>query len=62
MVLGDATLERVEAEAPIRYKTALSVVGLTYAGELNLCVHYDSRLITNDQAREFARIYRELLL
>lgn len=62
VVLGDATLERVEAEAPIRYKTALSVVGLTYAGELNLCVHYDSRLITNDQAREFARIYRELLL
>ena len=62
IVVGGATLEQVEAEAPIRRRTSFSVVGLTYAGELNLCVHYDSRLIGLDQAREFARIFRELLL
>ena len=62
IVVGDATLERVEAATPNRPKTSLSVAGLTYAGELNLCVRHDSRLITTDQAREFARIFRELLL
>ena len=61
-VVGDATLEQVEVEAPIRHKTALSVVGFTYAGELNLCVHYDSRLITNEQAQAFAQIFRKELL
>ena len=62
IVVGDATLERIEAETPNRPKTSLSVAGLTYAGELNLCVHHDSRLITPEQAREFVRIFRELLL
>lgn len=61
IMLGDACLTQVEGESPIRHKTSLSVVVFTYAGELNLCAHYDSRLISESEMAAFLQILRSYL-
>ncbi len=59
--LGNACLDRIDANAPLRYKTELSIVGLTYAGALNLCMRYDSRLINDEEADRFIDVFRSFL-
>ncbi|MBR0224455.1 MAG: hypothetical protein IJL92_00210 [Thermoguttaceae bacterium] len=61
LMLGDVVLEHIDGKASLRHKTALSAVTLTYAGELSLCVCYDSRLISKEEARRFNEIFRSYL-
>ena len=58
---GTARLDGIEATSPIRYKTSLAVVALTYAGRLSLTARYDGRLIPDDEARAFMNIYHSLI-
>ena len=61
IMLGDARIDRIESVPPIRYKTNLAIAALTYAGELDLGVSYDPRLMTGDEAQEFLKIFRSLI-
>ena len=59
IVLRDVTLEGISGQSPIRRKTATACVTNTYAGEMNFTLCYDSGLITDAEAQEFIRIFRE---
>ena len=59
IVLRDVTLEGISGQSPIRRKTTTACVTNTYAGEMNFTLCYDSGLITDAEAQEFIRIFRE---
>lgn len=61
LLLGAARLDGIDATSPIRYKTSLAVVALTYAGRLSLTARYDARLIPDEEARAFMDIYHSLI-
>lgn len=61
LLLGTARLDGIDATSPIRYKTSLAVVALTYAGRLSLTARYDARLIPDEEARAFMDIYHSLI-
>jgi len=50
LVSGNATLERIEAAAPIRPNLCASFAVYTYARELTVNLHYDPRVISSEQA------------
>ena len=61
LLLGTARLDGIDATSPIRYKTSLAIVALTYAGRLSLTARYDARLIPDEDARAFMEIYHSLI-
>ncbi|MDO5309264.1 MAG: hypothetical protein Q4G03_07200 [Planctomycetia bacterium] len=62
IVLGDVVLTHLEPISPIRYKTAIAIVAFTYANELNLGLHYDSRVVTEQDARLFLNLLKRQAL
>lgn len=48
--VGDATLESIDAAPPIRPGTMVSLSALTYASRLRLCLRYDTRFLTREDA------------
>lgn len=61
LLLGTARLDGIDATSPIRYKTSLAIVALTYAGRLSLTARYDARLIPDEEARAFMEIYHSFI-
>jgi hypothetical protein len=57
IVAGNVVLEGVDFFVPVRKGTAASMAMIYYAGGLNLCMHYDSRYITEDQADDLMATY-----
>lgn len=53
LILGEAILEAVESAPPIRPLTAVAVCVTTYAGEMGLTLHYDSRSMNRGLAEDF---------
>ncbi len=60
--LGGNVLEFVEAAPPIRFKTLIAFSALTYAARLRLCLRYDHRVISPEEAADFLKIFRENLM
>ena len=61
IVLGDATLEAVDALAPLRPHTCAAFTALSYAGRLRVMLHYDPRPLSPDQAGDlFDAFFRRL--
>ena len=50
-------LDSMNVFAPIRDGTAVSVAMAFYAGELQVCMQYDSRHITESQADDLMATY-----
>ncbi len=61
IVLGESVLEDVVSKSPIRHKTATAVAAHTYAGQLSLCLHYDSRIISHEDAERFNEIFKDVM-
>lgn len=61
LLLGTVRLDGIDATSPIRYKTSLAIVALTYAGRLSLTARYDARLIPDEEARAFMEIYHSFI-
>ena len=57
IVAGNVVLEGIDILAPLRRETAVSIVLIYYAGGLRLCMHYDSRHITQAQAGDLMATY-----
>jgi len=57
IVAGNVILDGVDFFAPVRNGTAVSMVLIYYAGGLRLCMHYDSRHITEAQADDLMATY-----
>ena len=57
LLAGNVVLEDIEVFAPVRDGTAVSVLLAFYAGELRICMHYDTRRITEPQACDLMAIY-----
>ena len=53
LVAGEAVLQSLEGLAPLRPLTCAALVLLVYAGHLHITLHYDSRVLTATEAREF---------
>jgi len=49
---GNVVLESCDGFGPIRPGMCISLVSMTYAGQLRLSMHYDTRVMTPDDARE----------
>jgi NRPS condensation-like uncharacterized protein len=52
LVAGDATLESVAVLAPLSPWMMAAFIAIQYAGELQLSLRYDSRCVSEQQARE----------
>ncbi len=50
LISGNLTLERIEIVSPLRPKNCVSVAASFYAGRLGLTLHYDSRVLSEEQA------------
>ena len=61
IVAGNVVLEGIDLFSPVRAGTAVSVALVHYAGELQLCLHYDSRQITEPQADELMATYLRMI-
>ncbi|TWU25708.1 acyltransferase PapA5 [Bythopirellula polymerisocia] len=61
IVAGEMTLERIEFLPPVRPYTSAALGVSTYAGRLDISIHYDSRAITAANARELLEVYVERL-
>jgi hypothetical protein len=57
IVAGNVVLEGIDFFSPIRRGTAVSMALIYYAGGLRLCMHYDSRHITEAQAGDLMATY-----
>ena len=57
IVAGNVVLEGIDFFAPVRDGTAVSMAIVYYAGGLQLCMHYDSRQITEAQADDLMATY-----
>jgi hypothetical protein len=57
IVAGNVVLDGVDFFAPVRDGTAVSMAIVYYAGGLQLCMHYDSRQITEAQADDLMATY-----
>jgi hypothetical protein len=58
---GKVLLEGVDFFVPLREGTAASVALVFYAGELNICLQYDGRRITADQAHDLLTTYLRMV-
>ncbi len=52
VLVGDCVLEGIEFLPPVRQGTQASFGVVTYAGRLNISIHYDSRIMTSADAHE----------
>ncbi len=57
IVAGNVLLDGIDFFAPVRNGTSVSVALIYYAGGLRLCMHYDSRHITEAQADDLMATY-----
>ena len=57
IVAGNVVLDGIDFFAPVRNGTAVSMALIYYAGGLQLCMHYDSRQITEAQADDLMATY-----
>jgi hypothetical protein len=57
IVAGNVLLEGVDLFVPVRDGTAATVALIYYAGRLQICMQYDSRRITEDQAEDLMATY-----
>ncbi|HMP78346.1 MAG TPA: hypothetical protein PKD54_02730, partial [Pirellulaceae bacterium] len=53
LTMGGHVLSDVELVAPIRAGMPLSLAAVEYAGRLHLTLHYDSRVVSSEPARQF---------
>ncbi len=61
LVAGNLLLEGLDFFVPLREGTAASVALVFYAGELQVCLHYDSRRITAVQADDLLATYLQTI-
>lgn len=54
---GDVVLERIDAAPPVRPQTYAAFCAGTYAGRLNISLHYDSQAIAPNKAEDLLRGY-----
>ena len=57
IVAGNVVLEGIDFFAPVRDGTAVTVALVFYAGELQICMQYDSRRIADAQAGDLLATY-----
>ncbi len=57
IVAGNVVLEGIDFFPPVRDGTAVAMALVYYAGGLQLCMHYDSRHITENQAGDLMATY-----
>jgi hypothetical protein len=57
IVAGNVVLDGIDFFSPVRQGTAVSMALIYYAGGLRLCMHYDSRHITEAQAGDLMATY-----
>jgi hypothetical protein len=57
IVAGNVVLDGIDFFTPVRNGTAVSIALIYYAGGLQLCMHYDSRYITEAQADDLMATY-----
>ena len=57
IVAGNVVLDGIDFFAPVRNGTAVSMALIYYAGGLRLCMHYDSRHVTEAQADDLMATY-----
>ena len=53
ILLDGAVLEQLEGASPIRPLTSVTLCAMTYAGQIQLTLFYDSRLLTEELAADF---------
>jgi hypothetical protein len=61
VVLGDAVLERIDCMAPLRPFTNATFNILNYAGRVSVTLHYDARVLTDDEACDLLAVYMDYL-
>lgn len=61
LLLGKAVLEEVESAPPIRPLTAVAICVMTYAGEMAWTLHYDSRSMSRELAKDFLNKFQNCL-
>ena len=57
IVAGDIVLEAVEGVVPLRPHTCAGFALTTYADQLNIVLHYDLRVLTQNQAEDLLNTY-----
>ncbi len=57
ILAGNVLLDGIDFFAPVRDRTAVSMALVFYAGGLQLCMHYDSRHLTEAQADDLLATY-----
>jgi hypothetical protein len=59
LIVGNATLEEIDASPPIRFGTLISISALTYANRLRLILRYDAKNMTQSNANQLLESYIE---
>ncbi|HUG66846.1 MAG TPA: hypothetical protein VMM76_03775 [Pirellulaceae bacterium] len=61
LVAGDVILDGVDYIPPLRPNTGAAICPYTYAGRLNILMHHDPRIVSNEQAASLLGMYVEQL-
>ena len=55
---GPILIEDIEPVAPIRIGTSMAMILYYFSGETRIGIHYDSSLLSRDEAADFINFFR----